>query len=291
MLTLPYVTVAAFRAHPTFLDSLHLRPGDSSAADQDAELRNVLLMASAWADNYVEMSADGQGTLTAHVRTESARLRLSRDGTVRYRPDHHPVTAVTALSYGYTPGNLTPVTDFSNTWIEKGRTIVSFLGYGASLGPFQFGPPLVASELYTTWTYTAGYANTLLAADAVAGATSIQVADATGVAAGTVLRLWDPGVEEAVTVAAGYTSGTTLPLTAPLANAHTAGAGVSALPPDVHLAVILYAAALLQRPDSEAEDTFPSTQVRPNARVGGGHDGSGLVTEAERLLEPYRRVR
>jgi hypothetical protein len=302
VITLPYVTTASFKAYPTFLDVMNLRPGDSSAADQDQELFNILLKASSMADNYVEQGISAPnaaaGTLTAHTRSENRRVRSKRDGLISCHPDHIPVSALTALAIGTTPNTVTPVTDLTNFWIEDGRQIVGCPGGLASpsLGALQFGTVVTSQDLFTTWTYVAGYANTLLAADATAGATSIQVTDATGITAGTVLRIWDPGKEEAVTVAASYTAGsTTLPLTAGLKNAHTGAAsvpiGVSALPADIHLAVILYAAALLQRPDSETEDTFPSASVKPNSRVGHNTDGSGFVNEAEHLLEPYRRVR
>lgn len=294
MITLPYVTVAAFKAHPTFLDVMNLRSGDLVTADQEAELLNILLMASAWTDAYLEFSA-GDGTIAAHVRSENARIRLNRQGRISYHPNHIPVTSLTALSTGTMPGTLTPVTDLTQLWIEDGRQIVGFAGGSTSpgFGALQFGPATTNAELFTQWTYVAGYSNTLLASAATAGATSITVLDATGITPGTVMRIWDPGTEEAITVASTYTTGTTIPLASPLKFAHaaTSPTGVSALPADVHLAVIMYTAALLQRPDTEKEDSFPSTMVKPNASVGSGHDGSGFVVEAERLLEPYRRTR
>jgi hypothetical protein len=286
------VTAASFKAHPTFLDLLNLRTGDTSLADQTSELSNILLMASAMADNYCEFGAGG--TLSAHTRVENKRLRPDRSGRFLWHPDHIPVVSVQSVAYGRTLGQMTVFTNPA-VFIEDERTVVADLQAGTSSwsGMLQFGPPAMGTELFTTWTYTAGYPNTILASTVVGGATAIQVQDATGVAAGSVLRIWDPGAEEAITVAPSYTSGTTLPLVSPLLNAHTTGSdgpvGVSALPADVHLAVILYACALLQRPDTEAEDVFPSARVSPNTRVGSSHDGSGFVTEAERLLEPYRR--
>ena len=295
MITLPYVTTASFKAYPTFLDVMNLRSGDAVAADQDAELYNILLKSSAWVDNFTAMGV-GDGTLSAHTRIENTRLRVARDGRISYHPDHNPVTAITALSLGTSPGQLAPVTDLTNLWIEDGVQIVGWPGGGAAPGmaALQFGTPVTTNEVYALWTYTAGYANTLLGVAALAGATSITVADATGITKGTVLRIWDPGKEEAVTVSAAYAGGTVLPLTAALKNAHdptTTPIGVSALPADAHLATILYAAALLQRPDSESEDTFPATTVRPNTRLGSTRDGSGFVAEAMKILEPYQRTR
>lgn len=303
MLAIPYVTVAAFRAHPTFMDTLNLRSGDSSSADQDDELNEMLLKSSMMADNYLEFgTASGiggrlAGTLAAHSVTEQTRCRIRRDGTISYHPKHHPVQAVTAFSFGYQPGALTQVADLSAQWIEDDRQVIMPLAFANALTGLQFGTPLVASEVYTSWTYTAGYVNTQLSATVTSGATTIPVLDATGVVAGSQLRIWDPGHEEIVTVASTYTTGLTLPLASPLAATHTVSTGagnqvgVSGLPGDLHLAVILYACALLMRPDTTKEDVFPAARVTPNTRKGSsGDDGSGFVEEAERLLENYRRV-
>jgi len=295
VITLPYVTTASFKAYPTFLDVMNLRSGDVSAADQDAELYNILLQSSAWVDNFTAMGV-GDGTLSAHTKVENTRLRVGRDGRISYHPDHNPVTAILALSLGTSPNQLAPVTDLTNLWIEDGVQIVGWPGGGAAPGmsALQFGTPVTASEIYAQWTYGAGYANTLLGAAVLAGATSITVADATGIAKGTVLRIWDPGKEEAVTVSSAYTGGTTLPLTGALKSAHDPAStpiGVSSLPADAHLATILYAVALLQRPDSESEDTFPATTAKPNTRVGASSGGAGFVAEAQKILEPYQRTR
>jgi len=294
MLTVPYLTPAAFRAHPTYLDTMSLRPGDSDIADQDAALNNILLMASADADNYVEMSADGTGSLSAHVRVENTRIRVSPDGSLKYKPDHTPVTQLLGLSTGSTPGALV-ATDLATAqwWIEKTNTIVAFLALaGPAMSAFQFGGAAPTAQLFTKWMYVAGFANTRVAATASAGASSLLVTDTTGITAGTTLRLWDPGVEEAVTVAAGYVLGnTTLPLTTPLQHAHEPGAGAFAGGADIIEAVVNFACVKLIRPDSGEEDTYPGTKTQPTTRNGGAHDGSSLMDTAAALLEPYRRVR
>lgn len=295
MITLPYVTTASFKAYPTYLDLQNLRSGNTNAADQDAELFNIMLSSAAWVDNVTQMSA-GDGTLSAHSRVENTRLRVARDGRISYHPDHNPITAVTALSIGTSPNQLTPVTDLTNLWIEDGVQIVGWPGGATAPGmaALQFGTPTVAAELYTQWTYTAGFANTLLGASVIGGATSITVLDTTGVAKGVVLRIWDPGKEEAVTVSQAYAGGTTVPLAAALKNAHDPAAtpiGVSAVPTDVHLASILHSAHLLQRPDSDAEDSYPGTTMRPNASAVGTRSGTGFLAEALKLLQPYQRTR
>jgi hypothetical protein len=293
VLTQPYVTVAAFRAHPTYLDTTNLRSGNSPN-DQGAALREVLLKASAWADNFVS-----SGGFAAHVRTEQTRVWSDRYGRLHLSPADIPVTAVSGLSYGPSPTQLTTIIDPS-VWIEDGRQVVVELGAGSVswVGSLQFGAP-VSADMFVQWSYTAGYVHTNMAASTSAGTTSITVADPTGTAPGVVLRITDPGREEAVTVAPSYVAGsTTVPLTAATTYAHTVTSdpacvvGVSALPADAHLAVVHAATAMLMRPDSAAEDAYPDTQVKTSTRdADPRHEGSGLILEAKRILRSYRKAR
>lgn len=296
MPTNPYVTTASFTAHPTYLDLNNLRSGDALAADQTAQLRDLLSKASAWADSYVDLGAETAAGLGAHTATEQVRLRADRNGRLAFHASHIPVISVTSLAYGSSIGTLTTYTS-PTVWIEDGRQIITELGAGTSTwsGSLQFGAP-AGGNLFTRWVYVAGYVNTLLAADRTAGETSITVTDGTGIAAGAVLRICEPGAEEFVTVSNAYVTGsTTVPLTAGLTFDHdatTTPCGVSTLPADVHLAVVLYTTALLMRPDTTAEDAFPDARIGPSTRkTDARQDGSGLVGEAKRLLRSYRRVR
>jgi hypothetical protein len=289
-ITVPYVTVASFRASPTFLDSKTLNVGSVAAADQDAELYNQLLKASSWASNTV-----CNMPLHAHANSENLRLRPDRNGLIKFLASDAPVRAVTAFSYGYNPGagNLRAVTDLTSQWIEGDAQVVFSFGLGsAGFNSLQFGPAY-GSELFTTWGYVAGFANTTLTNAPIAGASSLLVKDPTGIYAGDTLRIWEPGKEEAVTVGPAYVAGaTTLPLTAPLINAHTIGAGISGFPPDILQAVTNYAVALLMRPDSMAEDQFPDNAPPATARARDPRkNAGGLVAEALSLLRSYVRPR
>jgi hypothetical protein len=139
----------------------------------------------------------------------------------------------------------------------------------------------------------AGWVSTLLAADAQPGDTTLDVADATGILPGGSYRLWEPGREEAVTVAPSWTPATgpaSVPLAAPTRYAHDEGGSWSAMPADMRLAIINYAVAQLMRPDTAAEDAFPDTSLSPGTRQQDSRqDGSGLVAEAERILSSYAR--
>lgn len=281
----PYVSVAEFRAHPTFLDSNNLRTAGTQA-EQDAALYNALLIASQWADDQINMP------LGAHVRSENTRLTADRSGRFRYHPEHAPVIHVISMAVGSTPAELDPVTD-PQVWTERdGRIIIAFSPSGGpGLSSLQFGLPAPGSEVLVSWTYIAGFPTTPLAAEADAGATTLAVHDATGIAAGTVLRLWTPGLEEAVTVDA--VAGQTLTLSRALSNAHAAGDTCSSLPTTARQAVISYATAELMRPASaveQARSSGPAISSTSGDRVrnsGGKH----LVDEARRLLMPFERVR
>src|SRR5690242_5651213 len=125
-LVTPFVQPAAFRAHPTYLDTNNLRSGSSVQADQDAELFNILLIASAMAENECNQP------IQAHVQTDNRRVYVDRRGRLHLYPDHAPVRTV--LSYSYQLGPSTTVTSVANPtcWIEDGRQIIVDLAGSAS---------------------------------------------------------------------------------------------------------------------------------------------------------------
>lgn len=285
----PLVTPAAFKAHPTFLELDNLRSGSAVDSDQDAELYNILLMASRWAEGFVTMP------LYAHARTDNGRMFADRHGRLKFHAAHTPVRSVSQISWGVTYGQMNT---FNNPTVfrEGDETIVYQIGGSGSFswtGSLSLGMGAAPGvEVFTSWTYVAGYANALLTAPANAGTATLTVDDPTGIQPGDQLRLWDPGVEEAVTVAAGYTPGTTtVALTANLAKAHTAGAGLSQLPPDAHLAIINYGCAILTHPDRQAEDEWPDGSASSTRSGDARQNGSGLVAEAKRLLQLFRDTR
>lgn len=282
MPTVPYVTAAEFAAHPTYLDLDDLRIDVPDEAAQIGELNNLLLMGSAWANGQCNQS------LFAHQVTQKGRVRVDRDGNLQLVADNFPVLAVTSVQYGTSLGSLSPVADLSTWWVEKDRLV---------LIPLAGAAPRT-STLYVTWTYVAGFACTVLAADSTAHASSLTVADPTGILPGDTYRLWEPGTEEFVTVSPSYVppavtappTPTAVPLAAPTLYAHTTGAGWSGMTADMRLAVTNYTVSQLMRPDTAAEDSYPDTQLSSGTRQRDARkDGSGLVAEAVRLLNPYAR--
>jgi hypothetical protein len=286
VLDYPYVSVAEYRAHPTFLDSNNLRTGHTQV-EQDAALTNILLEASQWADDKVNMP------LGAHVRTENVRLTASRTGQLRYHPEHAPVISVIGMSVGSAPAELDPVSD-PQVWTElDGRIIVAFNPAGGpGLGSLQFGSVAVGMEQLVSWTYVAGFPATQLAAPAAAGTSTLEVRNPVGILPGTVLRLWTPGKEEAVTVTS--VNAETLTVSRSIANAHPEGMTCSALPTTAREAIIKYATYLLMRPASTAEAVAPrgapaTTSTSGDARRTGR--STFLYDDACKLLKPYKRIR
>lgn len=298
LVAVPYVTVASFRAYPSLTALGTLNAYSTSQTDQDAELYNLLLTASQWAADTCDQP------LHAHAHVDNGQDRIRADGRLSHHAEHHPVRQLTGFSFGYNgPVNMTVVSDLSNQWCDGDAEIILPWGgtiSGGGLAGIQFSSPNPSNLLYARWAYVAGFANTILAATANSAATSITVADPTGIYPGDVLRIWDPGKEEAVTVAGTYVPGAAVvPLTTALVNTHTvAGAlpaqqvGVSMIPPSAREAVQKYATAMLMRPVTQANDPWPGNAPKLSTRKGDTRgNGGGLINEACRLLSNYKRVR
>lgn len=296
MQSTPYVSTAAFQAHPTYLDLDDLRSGSNLASDQTAELNNVLLMATQWCDNFAEQP------LSAHVVTQNLQTRPDRDGYLRFHLDDRPYLGLVQVGYGLTPTSLTTLSA-PQVWAENNNLVVPLSSGGAWTGSLQFGTPVAGRPLFVQAVYTAGWVAAQLASAATAGATTLTVTDPTGIQPGAQYRIWEPGMEETVTVSPAWVPPTiTVPPAAPVAAAvtlsaptlfaHTAGQDFSGMPADLRLAVVNYGVSQLMRPDTAAEDSYPDTRLSSGTRQADSRrDGSGLVVEAERILDKYRRVR
>ncbi|MBY8341816.1 hypothetical protein JYK17_17440 [Streptomyces sp. KC 17012] len=295
MAATPYVSAAAFRAHPTYLDTEGLNLASDDPDAQTAELTNLLLAASDWCDSELDQP------LGAHLYTQRERVFCGSDGQLKFHSDHGPVIQVTELGYGYTPTALTTLTD-PTVWVEQDTNIVfSFATNGtvAWSGSLQFGTPGLGGDMFVQSTVVAGHVATVLDDDASDGDSTLTVLDPTGITPGARYRIWEPGVEENVVVDPAWTPPTpsTIPmptavsLLQPLRHAHTAGSDFSGMPADLRKAVVLHTVSQLLRPDTTAEDEYPDNATSSTRSDDSRTRGMGLLKEARRTLASYARVR
>jgi hypothetical protein len=282
----PYLTLAEYKTAPTSIDIDNLVFNSQDPDVQDAELSNVIARASSWVDTFCNQ------VLAATTEQEQQRTRYSGDGSIRFHPRYNPIIALTSFQYGY-PTNLATLGDCSVAWLEEEEIIIpsATLGNWTSQGPLSFGAfgGGSANEVFVKYTYITGYTNTVIVT-AAAAASTLTVADGTGITPGQMLKIYDGMYSENVTVASTYTFGsTTVPLTSALIYSHTAGVSISALPPAVKEAAILVTTSFLKtRGDSAMSmlvTTTPGTSL-PNADKVGQE-----IALAMQLLQPYRRVR
>ncbi|MFJ2630833.1 hypothetical protein ACIO6U_02565 [Streptomyces sp. NPDC087422] len=289
----PYVSAAAFRAHPTYLDTDGLRPGDPDPDAQTAALVTLLTEASSWADGICDQP------LGAHIRTQRRRAVVDRAGNLKFHADHTPVISVISVGYGLTPVALTTL-DGAGAWVEDDANIIMPIGgmNTAWSGSLQFGLPL-SGDVFVQSVTAAGFVATVLAADSAAGSSTLTVLDPTGIIPGGEYRIWQPGAEETVTVSPTWVPPaatappvpTPVDLAAPTAFAHEAAHDFSGMPAEMRNAIVQYVTATLMRPDSTAEDEFPNTGLGSDTRRNDPRNGSGLIAAAARTLASYGRVR
>jgi hypothetical protein len=285
----PYLTVDEYKQAPTAIDYNNLVVASADPAVQDAELANVIARASSWIDTYCNQ------IIGATQETEQQRSRLRSDGMLIVHPRYFPVVALTAFSFGVDPNGLVNYPDPSLGWIEDQSIVLPYtsanLSY-SSQGPLQFGMPAIPrSGVYCRYTYVSGYANTLINATVSSGATSITVADATGITAGTRLTIFNGLSTETVTVASTYSFGsTTVPLVTATAYAHASGISISSLPPAVKEAAILATTAFIK----VRGDTSLVMDVISTPMSQGTQEKQGIANDlgiARELLMPFRRIR
>jgi len=289
MLTIPFVTVASFKAHPTYLDLNNLRSGDTAQADQDAQLFNCLLMASAQVENFCDQP------IQAHIQTDYDRGFVDRRGRLKHKAEDAPVRLLQSYTYASTLSQVTSIGTPLFRVEADTQIVVELAGQNTSFsGVLQFGVPATSWELYTSWTYVAGYANATMSS-CILGATTVTVSNPTGIFAGDVLRIWEPGKEESVVVGAGWAGQNTSPFTpaaipvSATAFAHVAGAGVTGFDQNLMLATVYYTIDGLQR-YGPASANWPGARVK-SATGKKADEASTWEQKAMRALLGYRRSR
>jgi hypothetical protein len=282
----PYLTAAEYQSAPTSIDYSNLVVGGNQQA-QDAELSRVILRASSFLDEYLNQN------LCASRKIETQRTRFMPNGFISLHPNQNPIIALEAFSYGMAPNQLVAIPDPSLCWFESQQIIIPVSQMSltwSSSGPLSFGGGgSNANQIYCQYTYTSGYVNNPIAV-AVAAASSMTVANPTGIVAGQALRIYDGAKSELVYVASNYTYGsTTVQLASPLLYDHAAGTPFGNLPNAIKEACILVTTAFIKmRGDSSM--TMQVT-VNPSGNVTGAERYGSEIALALEMVSLYRRVR
>jgi hypothetical protein len=281
----PYLTVEEYKSAPTSIDYDNLVVGGNAAA-QDAELDRVILRASSYMDEYLNQN------LVANRQTETQRTRFTPQGFIALHPNQNPIIALESFEYGPTPQYLYSLSDPSVAWFESQQLIIPIsqmaLNY-SSQGPLGFGGGSPGQQMFTKYTYVAGYVNNPVVAG-TAAATSITVERATGIVAGQMLRIIDGAKSETVYVSSTYTYGsTTVTLATPLVYDHTVGSTISNLPNALKQACILITTAFIKVRGDNSLTMSITTQ--PSANIPGAARYGSDIQLALDMVDKYRRIR
>lgn len=293
-----YVTANEFKQAPTGIDVSTLDQtniGNQSA--QDSALLNILRRASSWVDTIVQ-----QETLEATVNTEVKEVRMSKDGRINVHVDQTPIITLTDVQFRTHPRIAYQEVDLTSVEIRDNWFTIYDLFYNASLSPdlMGLGPGAYTADIFSGYTspyyrktdvpitikysYLNGYTNTTLASSALVGATSITVADSTGLVANQRVTIYDGYSQESIVITA--INGNVLTLKNGLLFAHSTSVGVSAIPEAVKQATLMLACSLIKDRGSLAI-TMQETQV---LNANATPFKTDEVTIARELLAPYRRV-
>jgi hypothetical protein len=280
-----YLTVAEYKNAPTSIDYDNLVVGGNAGA-QDAELANVIMRASSYMDAHLNRN------LTATTYVETQRTRMTNEGYIALHPDNAPVVQLSDFQYGGSPLNLITLPDCSQTWFENQQIIIPLSQLSTSYssqGPLAFGGGIPRQQIFTKYTYVAGYVNTRIVT-ATAAATSLTVRSGAGIIAGQILHIYDGATSEDVTVASTYTNGsTTVPLTTALVSTHSAGVAIGNMPTTIKQACILITTAFIKMRGDNSMTMQITTGATAN--VDGAQRFGGDIASALEMIKLYRRVR
>jgi hypothetical protein len=281
-----YLTVQEYKNAPTSIDYDNLVVGGNATA-QDAELKNVILRASSYMDEYLNQN------VVANRATETQRVRLNNMGYIALHPNQSPIISLESFYYGGSPTNLVAVPDPSQCWFEEQQILIPLSQMAttySSAGPLAFGPGIGGSQqIFTKYTYVAGFANTTVVAG-TAGASTIVVANPIGIIPGEMLRISDGASSETVYVSSSYTYGSaTLTLASPLLFTHAEGAAIGNMPNAIKQACILITTAFIKIRGDNSLTMNITTQ--PQGSIPGSARYGGEISMALSMVDKYRRIR
>jgi hypothetical protein len=280
-----YLTVAEYKNAPTSIDYDNLVVGGNAGA-QDAELANVIMRASSYMDAHLNRN------LTATTYVETQRTRMTNEGYIALHPDNAPVVQLSDFQYGGSPLNLITLPDCSQTWFENQQIIIPLSQLSTSYssqGPLAFGGGIPRQQIFTKYTYVAGYVNTRIVT-ATATQSTLTVRSGAGIIAGQILHIYDGAASEDVTVASTYVNGsTTVPLTTALVSTHAAGVAIGNMPTTIKQACILITTAFIKMRGDNSMTMQVTTGATAN--IDGAQRFGGDIASALEMIKLYRRVR
>ncbi len=274
----PYVSVDMFKHHRRRGVNIDNLVPKGSPDEQDAALAEIIESASVWVDNLLLPLI-----LAATQDTVLVRANVNRRGEIRVHPRYRPAIALTSVAVGAAPNSLQTYNDLTGCAVEPERITIPTQPWGltTSQGPLQFGAVATApmDQVWVQYTYQNGFPVTTLTAPVAAGATSLPVADTTGMVAGqTQLTIYDlqrrarftaGTVSTAPSGGVGTGPGTVAcnPLPYAIPNSGNYPTMVTALPPDVIEAVVLVIRAMVKESSPGADPSFGEDYIEAEATL------------------------
>ncbi len=271
-----YATSAEFKNHPTNLDVSALVP-NGTLAQNTAELNLLMQQAS----SYVE-----QITYTPlYARTitnEILRVRPDGYGNLEVRLKYAPIASLVSAQWRqYQANNFTTIAlaniDLYPEYADGHKYIAGDQNYGSYYGWGQ--PPLTVQT-----TYVAGYANSVLTAASIVGATTLTLDTVLGITAGDTMTIYDGANQEDVVIDTIDATANTVTLATGTLFAHAIGVRVSELPPAVSIATIYLAAWMIKERRAGGGFVMQGSVQGLDTRV------SEDVQMAKENLRPFVRV-
>lgn len=295
--TAPYLGLDMFKWHKRQGLNLNALAPGGRESDQDAALASIIDEASAWVDDLVLC------TLASTLDTYLGRYFVNGEGYMAVHPRYQPVSAVTAVAVGTIPSQLQSFANLVNVIVQPDRILVPMgpiVPWNSSQGPIQFGGgSTVNSEAWCQYTYCNGWPVTTMTAGAIQGATSIAVADTTGIIEGRTQLTIYAGREQQTFIAGAVS-------TAPGAGLVGSGPGavgcdalrfgvsyanptyppfVTGMPPSVQEACSLVVRSFIK--SRGGGNVSVSTSAGGASRTGDGGAGEDLK-RAESILMKYQ---
>lgn len=178
----PYINPDMFKNHARAGVQVENLVPKGTPAQQDAALFEAIDDACGWIDSQAEQ------TFAATLDTWAGQVSINRNGYAELSPPITPAVGLTAFSIGPTPAQLGALSSLAGCIVTPNQIQVPVFPLAmltSSQGPIQFGGvPAPSMGAFCQYTYVGGYPVTSLTADVPAGATSLPVADTTGIVAG-----------------------------------------------------------------------------------------------------------